>query len=133
MNATKKARELVGQKVKVWINGKFVQRVLREDQDGFYIRFENERTPVKAKLHSSLVEFAALDKKSRAAVEKVKGSRTAESQQQQNHSQAKEAVALEEQDTPERSDQPTSEHDEKSSFFQYQTSETISELVGVPP
>ncbi|WP_338754235.1 hypothetical protein [Bacillus sp. FJAT-52991] len=133
MNATKKARELVGQKVKVWINGKYVQRVLCEDQDGFYIRFENERTPVKAKLHSSLVEFAALDKKSRAAVERVKESRTVDPQQQQDHSQEKEAVALEKQETPERSDQPTSAHDEKPSFFRYQTSETINELIGVPP
>ncbi|HHY73261.1 MAG TPA: hypothetical protein GX497_08545 [Bacillus bacterium] len=41
----------VGKKVKVYINGKNVERVLREDKDGLYIRFENERVAVRPELN----------------------------------------------------------------------------------
>lgn len=65
--------ELIGKKVTVYIRFKKHIKVLREDKDGLYIKFKNERVPCKPDTNTlNILFFTALDPKDRRNIEKLK-------------------------------------------------------------
>lgn len=70
--------ELVGKKVVVYISFTKQVKVLREDKDGLYIKFKNERVPCKPDTNTlNILFFTALDPKYRRNIERMKKEFTA--------------------------------------------------------
>ncbi|WLR52432.1 hypothetical protein LC040_05900 [Bacillus tianshenii] len=105
------ARNLVGTKVKVLVSLRPVVRVLREDADGFYICYQNEHVPVKAKFESTVLTFLALTPQNREAIERNRQER-----------KAKQKAAEQQQAQPDQHPEPQSPKKEpRPNIFTYHT------------
>ncbi|RII34340.1 hypothetical protein D2A34_14445 [Clostridium chromiireducens] len=61
--------ELIGKKVKIVISFKSHVKVLRQDENGLYIRFKNQRVPCKPDTNTlNILFFTALDPKYRKLI-----------------------------------------------------------------
>lgn len=70
-------KDLVGKKITVYLSLKKYTKVLREDKDGIYIKFQKERVPVHPDTNGmNVLFFTGLDPKNRRAIEKLKHERS---------------------------------------------------------
>ncbi|AJA42436.1 hypothetical protein BH791_gp02 [Bacillus phage BalMu-1] len=83
----KQVEEMIGKKVRIYISGKKIERVLRSDSQGLYIRFEKERVSVRPDESTlNVLSFLALSPKNAAAIEKLRKSRETKTEQKQEES-----------------------------------------------
>lgn len=69
----KQVQQMIGKKVRVYVSGKKVERVLKSDMDGLYINYENQRVPVRPDTTTfNILSFLALAPKHAAAIERLR-------------------------------------------------------------
>lgn len=69
----KQVQEMIGKKVRIYISGKRIERVLKSDVDGLFINYKNERVPVKPDMSTlNILSFIALAQKYAAAIKRLR-------------------------------------------------------------
>ncbi|MED1563910.1 hypothetical protein P4U44_18755, partial [Alkalihalobacillus alcalophilus] len=87
--------EMIGKKVRIYISGKKIERVLRSDSQGLYIRFEKERVSVRPDESTlNVLSFLALSPKNAAAIERTREARNMKTEQKQDEPTKEDSVKV---------------------------------------